>query len=176
MRLPSARALPSVGIWIALLSWSCAGALLVWGSREPRLDRMRRELDDLATRDGACASDWLTRELRAELQRRPRLAAKLAGETGARALEARRDGSTRSTRFHVVTTAEVTGFVITGTARGELELARANVVLKAAVAPGQPVGLPIPPEARGAPGLWTAQRRGEAGELSIVGDLAPEAP
>jgi len=176
MRASTARALPSVGIWLALLSWGCVAALLLWGAQEPRLDRMRRELDELATRESACASDWLTAELRIELQRRPRLAAKLAGETGARAREARRDGSTRSSRFHVVTTAEVTELSITGTARGELQLTRANVALTAAVAPGETARIPLPPEARGVPGLWTARRSGEAGELVIVGDLAGEAP
>ncbi len=176
MRLPSTRSLPSVGIWLALLSWGWAAAFLLWGAREPRLDRMRRELDALAMTEGATASEWLIGELTLEMARRPRLVAKLAGETGARALEARRDGSTRSPRFHVVTTAEATKILVTGTARGQLELAQGAQIVSAAVEPGRTVELALPDGVRGRPGLWTARRGGEDGELLIVGDLTGEAP
>lgn len=176
MRGGWAAALPSAGIWLIVTSWMLLAVLVLWGLREPRLDRMRRELQTLATVEGLTASDWLVREVELELGRRPRFALKLAGESGARPLEARRDGSTRSSRFHLALTPKVERLVIRGQTEEQLELTHGDASLTVSLVAGRAQRLPVPEGWRRGPTLITVTRGADAGELLITGDLGEELP
>lgn len=152
-------AVPSAGFWLIVASWAAAAAFVVWGSREPRLDRMKRELDRLASTDGATASDWLVTNLRRELPHRPDLSAALTGESGARALEARQDGFTRSAHFHVAIAARLERLELRSTTPVSLTLGGDHDRVRVELTPERPTRLAIRAAWRG-PALVEATRSG----------------
>jgi hypothetical protein len=153
------------------VSWGLAAALVIWGAREPRLDRMRRELEHLEVADDASASDWLVAELGRELGRSRRLRAKLAGDTGARALEARRDGSTVVPHFHVVIGDRTTGLSVTSSTGGQLELSHGGESLSVPLAPGRAVVAVLPVPWRGQGFILDAVRSGGTSMVIVRGRL-----
>jgi hypothetical protein len=168
--------LPSVGVWLIVVSWVLVGGFFAWGAREPRLDRMRRELDEIARTEDAVASDWLVAELRREMVRYPALTKKLVGETGARALEARRDGFTRTPRFHIAIASNTDALMLETTESARVEVQFGVDRFTVNLEPRRAALLPLPPGLRGKPELVDAYRSNGAGEVRISGAAKTRTP
>jgi hypothetical protein len=173
----SYTAAPSAGFWLIVASWLGLSAFLAWAAEEPRLDRMKRELDQLASNEGATASDWLVVELRREIAHHPKLSAQLTGETGARAVEARQDGFTRSAHFHVAVGPRVPELVLEATAPMRIEIGGGTQVLATDLVPDRSERMALPASWRGQSRLLEAKRSGDArAQVRIRGVEEARAP
>jgi hypothetical protein len=77
-------------------------AFLTYGAQTPPLDELNRALEELELERRPTADASLVRSLNRELSEHADLARDLAGETGARILEASRDGWAAGSEFHIV--------------------------------------------------------------------------
>lgn len=168
------RPWPSLGCWLVVTSWAAALLFVGLAYRTPRLDRLALELAHIEQRQIVTASDAVVAELGRVIDSHPALASDLAGETGARILESRRDGFASGERFHLVLAASAPAeLIVEGPPRTKLRLRYRDEQLELAIDRGR-ANLTLPKRWRGSAALVSGERTGVPGELRISG-ATPEA-
>ncbi len=171
---PGRHWLPSKGFLLVVLSWSAAFGLVAWGVREPDLDRLSRQLAKLETTDKTVAGGKLMKHLRSAALRHPALVGGLAGSSGARVLEARRDGWAAGPRAHVLLSAALGAAPvrIECKAIGTLSLGSGKDTLRVPCLPGEGVLQELPEAWRGRALVVDAKWNGPEGAVRVTGTLS----
>lgn len=168
---------PSIGFWLVLASWSVAAAFVIWGTQTPELDELASELQTLELTDQPTAPPDLVRHLEHYTTTHPILATSLAGDSGARILEAQRDGWANGKSFHlIVREAPPARLKLESSTKARIRLSFNGENVEVQCEPNQKAIFTFPTAWRASARIVQGERLDGPGPIRVAGVTDPGAP